>query len=395
MEFCSFCIAVYKSHIRKFCCGLFQVHKMVLCGCSDYFRAMFTHGMLETKKNSIDLNTVSIAGLRPLLNFAYTGKMNLSVENISEILATATFLQIGPAIKLCCRFLKEKMTFENANKLMEMGHDYGLNELKEYHSKLVLGNFFEFVESPEFVTLDAKTLSDYLMSNSLRTTTEAKLLKCALKWYNHHPRGREAVIHTVMDKIRYTIDGWPTIEFATSVEPFKSNKKCKEILSWCHKYMQEASRRHLHPGYRTAVRYDKQSLVQMGGVKLYEPRSNMPFEFELDEGELEDNPEKSGCQRYMYYHSDLKNWIGCGVVDHADSRSHCPVVEVNDYGIMVGGYLYTSDFVRTHQHCSNEVKLFTPCPFSVWDLPYMQDPRTHHAAVHTPGKICKQSFTVH
>lgn len=118
----------------------------------------------------------------------------------------------------------------------------------------------------------------------------------------------------------------------------------------------------------------------------------MPFEFELDEGEIADNPEKSGCQRYTYYHSDLKSWMGCGVVDHADSRSHCPVVEVNDFGILVGGYLYTSDFVRTHQHCSNEVKLFTPCPFSVWDLPYMQEARAHHAVVHTPGLSTETDF---
>ena len=279
------------------------------------------------------------------------------------------------------------MTFENAKKLVDLGHSFGLSEVKDHHRKLVLENFFEYAETQEFLDLDAQTLSDILMSNSLRTTTEARLLKCALKWYNHNPTDRDAVAHTVMDKIRYTIDGWPTLEFAGDKEPFTSNKKCKDILMWCCQYMSGGNTQ--TPASRISdccAVWPRKPWCSLEVSSCMSPTFSHPFELE-EAGYEDEHLEKSGCQRYEYYHSDLKRWIGCGVVDHADSRSHCPVVEVNNFGILVGGYLYTSDFVSTHQHCSDEVKLFTPAPFSVWDLPYLQEKRVHHAVVHTQGIV--------
>ncbi len=73
----------------------FQVHRVVLASCSDYFRAMFSHDMLESKASQLDLSAVPSQGFEPLLDFAYSGKLKLNLLNIGDVLATSSFLQVS------------------------------------------------------------------------------------------------------------------------------------------------------------------------------------------------------------------------------------------------------------------------------------------------------------
>ena len=93
---------------------IFQVHRIVLCGCSDYFKAMFSHDMLEKKIDNLQLDVVPVKGMELIVEFAYTGKLSLSLETLPYVLATASFLQVTNAIKLCHQFMTDNMHFDNA-----------------------------------------------------------------------------------------------------------------------------------------------------------------------------------------------------------------------------------------------------------------------------------------
>lgn len=337
--------------------------------------------MIESNTNRLELSTLSVESVKPLLDFAYSGKLSLSMSIVHGILSSATFLQITAAIDLCTQFLKSHMTFHNADKIQSLSSAFGLTAIQHYHRRMILDHFLEYAQTDNFLQLEPKLLSTYLIDDSLRTSTEAKLLKCVLAWYHYDISHREKYMPDILDKIRYTLDGWPIIDYASHLEPFISNEQCQQVLECAQQYMQNASRKHLNQSYRTRVRYDKKTLVQIGGVKVFQ-RSLLDFEFTSEDYDSS----VGGYKQWHYFHRDQEKWLPLGVIGQGDSRSHCPLVEVNDYGVLVGGYLYTSDFVHSYQHCSNEVKLFAPSGFALWDLPYMHEPRTHHAAVHAEGR---------
>ena len=56
----------------------FQAHH-VLVSCSDYFRAMSTGAMRESRQSEICLNGVTTAGIRLLLDYGYTSRLALSL----------------------------------------------------------------------------------------------------------------------------------------------------------------------------------------------------------------------------------------------------------------------------------------------------------------------------
>ena len=63
------------------------MHKVVVAACSDYFRALFSVNMVESRQDGVDLHGVSAAGLAPLIDYAYTGVLSLSLETNVKVVS--------------------------------------------------------------------------------------------------------------------------------------------------------------------------------------------------------------------------------------------------------------------------------------------------------------------
>lgn len=209
-------------------------------------------------------------------------------------------LQFTGAVDLCEEYMKRKMTFENADVLVTLADRFVLPSVKQYHRRFILDNFLEFAETQTFLNLDHKTLISYMTDDSLRTPTEGKLFKKALKWYEHDQKTREKYVHLVLDTIRYTQEGWPLIDYAEGVEPFKTNKKCKEMVAFWHNYMKNPHRGYLVQSHRTRVRYDRKTLVLLGGVKRSEFSEDM-YAFHREN--------LCANSRSKFYHRDLARYV--------------------------------------------------------------------------------------
>ena len=243
---------------------------MALASCSDYFRAVCSHDMLEKRQEFVELKGLSAKGVEPLIKYAYTGTVELTLENIHDVINAATFLQITSAVELCITYLKKKMTFSNAEELLNIGEMLSIPTLKDYYRQYILDNFIAFSETECFLSLDAENLMNYLIDDKLRTPSEERLLQGVLNWYNHDAENREEIIHQVLDKIRYVIDGKSALEYALKTEPFISNPKCQEIIDFGFKYLEAAEKKYTYYDHRTKVRFDHKSLIQYGGVLMYD-----------------------------------------------------------------------------------------------------------------------------
>ena len=62
---------------------------------------MFTSEMKETFVEEIDLHGMTATGLEKILEFIYSGNVVLSIDNIEDILAAASYLQVTGVIEFC------------------------------------------------------------------------------------------------------------------------------------------------------------------------------------------------------------------------------------------------------------------------------------------------------
>uniref|UniRef100_A0A3B1KAB0 Zinc finger and BTB domain-containing protein 44 n=1 Tax=Astyanax mexicanus TaxID=7994 RepID=A0A3B1KAB0_ASTMX len=97
---------------------LFSAHKVVLACCSDFLKAKLSGKLSEDEaeddKPVLDLHHVTVAGFAPLLEYAYTSTLSISTENIIDVLAAASYMQMFAVANTCSEFMKSSILWNSA-----------------------------------------------------------------------------------------------------------------------------------------------------------------------------------------------------------------------------------------------------------------------------------------
>ncbi|KAM3875426.1 zinc finger and BTB domain-containing protein 44 [Diretmus argenteus] len=94
---------------------LFLAHKVVLACCSDFFRSKLVGRAEEEDKFVLDLHHVTVSGFTPLLEYAYTSTLSISTENIIDVLAAASYMQMFTVASTCSEFMKSSILWTPGN----------------------------------------------------------------------------------------------------------------------------------------------------------------------------------------------------------------------------------------------------------------------------------------
>ncbi|XP_029964244.1 zinc finger and BTB domain-containing protein 44 isoform X2 [Salarias fasciatus] len=95
---------------------LFLAHKVVLACCSEFFRSKLVGRPEEEDKFVLDLHHVTVSGFAPLLEYAYTSTLSISTENIIDVLAAASYMQMFAVASTCSEFMKSSILWSpNSN----------------------------------------------------------------------------------------------------------------------------------------------------------------------------------------------------------------------------------------------------------------------------------------
>ncbi|XP_029399128.1 zinc finger and BTB domain-containing protein 44 isoform X3 [Mus pahari] len=104
---------------------IFRAHKVVLAACSDFFRTKLVGQTEDENKNVLDLHHVTVTGFIPLLEYAYTATLSINTENIIDVLAAASYMQMFSVASTCSEFMKSSILWNTPNSQPEKGLDAG------------------------------------------------------------------------------------------------------------------------------------------------------------------------------------------------------------------------------------------------------------------------------
>ncbi|XP_077421308.1 zinc finger and BTB domain-containing protein 44 isoform X1 [Vanacampus margaritifer] len=102
----------------------FLAHKVVLACCSEFFRSKLLGRPEEEDKFVLDLHHVTVSGFAPLLEYAYTSTLSISTENIIDVLAAASYMQMFAVASTCSEFMKSSILWSpssNSNNTLPAG----------------------------------------------------------------------------------------------------------------------------------------------------------------------------------------------------------------------------------------------------------------------------------
>ena len=126
----------------------FSAHRCVLSAASDYFKALFS-SELQVKENQnslVELNEVKCAVLAEALLFIYTGEMNITAQNVQDLVMIGDYLIIPSLKTKASQFLEESINASNCIALESFASQHNCESLRLTAVKHKQQHFVGFYE---------------------------------------------------------------------------------------------------------------------------------------------------------------------------------------------------------------------------------------------------------
>ena len=219
----------------------FIAHRVVVASVSPYLRAMFTCGMKESSQEEIELRDIEPQAMASLIEYAYTGEVVVTVENVQDLLPAAGILQLRELKDACCAFLSDHMDTTNCLGIKQFADLHTCPDLVKKANRFIVRKFTEVVKHDEFLQLPHEVLRELLRDDHLHVENEHQVFKAFMTWVNHDLEVRAANAFQLLDAIRIPLlskDFW--------AEVFK-REPLFQHSNECHAFMK---------GYLMGIKYD-------------------------------------------------------------------------------------------------------------------------------------------
>ncbi|XP_045333121.1 actin-binding protein IPP isoform X5 [Leopardus geoffroyi] len=183
----------------------FKVHRLVLAASSPYFAALFTGGMKESSKDVVQILGIEAGIFQILLDFIYTGIVNIGVNNVQELIVAADMLQLTEVVNLCCEFLKGQIDPLNCIGIFQFSEQIACHDLLEFTENYIHVHFLEVHSGEEFLALTKDQLIKILRSEELSIEDEYQVFLAAMQWILKDLGKRRKYVVEVLEPIRFPL----------------------------------------------------------------------------------------------------------------------------------------------------------------------------------------------
>lgn len=167
--------------------------------------------MSESQSDHVELKEFSQSsqGVESIIDFCYSGNLNITFDNIDQLLHAATHLQIIDAIDLCCEFLRKSCSISNCIDIYKIADLYFLKNLFDYVRLFISNNFlrlmfnsYEQYQQLTYEQISTELIRDTLDMNNYR---EFDLFRMICLWIDYDRNQREKHALDLFRLIRFML----------------------------------------------------------------------------------------------------------------------------------------------------------------------------------------------
>ena len=180
----------------------FNAHRIVLCAASPFFYSALNNDMKESKEGLIRLQDTSKVAIEELLDYLYTGHVNVTQHNAFDLLKIADFLVIPSLKDVSSKFIIQTLSSSNCLMVYYLAVNYRCIELQEKARDFVFGNFTSVVEHEDFLNLTLKEVEEWILSDEIRVRGEEDVFQAIVKWAEQKGSGEREKFFELFRHVR-------------------------------------------------------------------------------------------------------------------------------------------------------------------------------------------------
>lgn len=216
----------------------FKAHRVVLAGSSPYFMAMFAGEMEESKREVVTIHDISASAFETLLDYCYTSRVEVTEENVQDLLAAAGILQLGWVETACCDFLAEKIDANNCLGIRAFADSHGCLDLQETADLYAQQHFLDVCQSLEFLQLSSEEMNALISNEDLNVQSEEQVYESVIRWIRHDADGREEHLPKLLRNVRLPVMERGYLISTVSREPLvRRSESCRDLVEQAKDYL--------------------------------------------------------------------------------------------------------------------------------------------------------------
>ncbi|KAF7214816.1 kelch-like protein 41b [Nothobranchius furzeri] len=211
----------------------FPCHRLIMAACSPYFREMFftEDGKEAENTKEVVLEDVNPSILDMIIQYLYSAEIDLTDENVQDIIAVANRFQIPSVFTVCVNYLQKKLSLSNCMAIFRMGLVLSCPRLAVAARNYIADRFELLNKDEEFLKLAAHELFAIIGGDSLNVEREELVFESVMAWARHDREKRLKVLKDAFNCIRFRL--LPEKYFKEKVETdelVKSDPELQKII---------------------------------------------------------------------------------------------------------------------------------------------------------------------
>ena len=208
----------------------FKAHRNVLSAATPFFYKLLQSDMKENREGIIRLEEISGSVMEDVLEFIYTGTVEVTQENAEELIAAGNYLII-PGLKTASgRFLEGEMSDKNCISTFYFAEKYDCDELITNSRRFIHKNIVSVAKLDEFLHLEAEKIAKWISSDEITVSEEADVFKIILDWVNHRKSERKTAFEELFGHVRLGFLSRDCLEDVVTNELLRENSACVKLV---------------------------------------------------------------------------------------------------------------------------------------------------------------------
>ncbi|XP_022602869.1 kelch-like protein 10 [Seriola dumerili] len=207
----------------------FPIHKIILCNCSTYFRALFTRWS-TTDSKVFYIPGLSSEMMKLIIDFAYTSSVCVTEDNAQGLMLAADLLNVMDVVQTCSDFISEQLCPENCIGIWQFTFICISPGLQHKAYSYITEHFEEVVPCEEFLQLSVHDLTGILGRDDLNVRKESTVYEAIIRWIAHIPEEREGHIAVLFSTVRLALTSAEYIRIhVLSNELVRNSTECLQV----------------------------------------------------------------------------------------------------------------------------------------------------------------------
>ncbi|XP_056137429.1 gigaxonin-like [Lampris incognitus] len=179
------------------------VQKNILAAASPYIRTKLNYNPPKEDGSMyrIELQGVSMAIMKQILDYIFSGEILLSEETIQDMVQASDLLLLIDLKSLCCQFLESCIIAENCIGIRLFSLHYSLHHVHYAATEYLHTHFRDVALTEEFQELPKDQLCEVLAMEKLNVGNEKHVLEAVVRWFGHDPEERRVHMKEVMSAV--------------------------------------------------------------------------------------------------------------------------------------------------------------------------------------------------